>query len=214
MNKALLDKTSVHRAMFRNGMGWVDFVWGREGAAADSKGKRKGAMGLAHIMEARQRKDGLTQAQTEKMLFDLVETIAKGEEVQRFESGLSTTVKVDYGRYQVMLARKKGSNTWVVTGFEKDESDRGGSGYDAPPLTRSESTLTRNEAGADSQNIAQDDNNRYSLRSNFTDLSRPFDGITEADVEMMERLNHRPRKKLNYKTPFEVFFENSQRKAA
>jgi IS30 family transposase len=42
-----------------------------------------------------------------------------------------------------------------------------------------------------------------------------FEDITDADVEkVMERLNHRPRKTLNYKTPFEVFFENSQRKAA
>jgi IS30 family transposase len=42
-----------------------------------------------------------------------------------------------------------------------------------------------------------------------------FENITDADVEkVMERLNHRPRKRLNYKTPFEVFFENSYRKAA
>jgi IS30 family transposase len=42
-----------------------------------------------------------------------------------------------------------------------------------------------------------------------------FGSITEADVEkVMERLNHRPRKTLNYKTPFEVFFENSYRKAS
>jgi IS30 family transposase len=37
-----------------------------------------------------------------------------------------------------------------------------------------------------------------------------FESITETDVEkVMERLNHRPRKTLNYKTPFEVFFEVS-----
>jgi IS30 family transposase len=42
-----------------------------------------------------------------------------------------------------------------------------------------------------------------------------FEGITEADVgKVMERLNHRPRKTLNYKTPFEVFFENSYRMRA
>jgi IS30 family transposase len=32
--------------------------------------------------------------------------------------------------------------------------------------------------------------------------------------KMMERLHHRPRKTLNYKTPFEVFFEDFLRKAA
>jgi IS30 family transposase len=42
-----------------------------------------------------------------------------------------------------------------------------------------------------------------------------FEEITEDEVKMVtHRLNHRPRKTLNYKTPFEVFFENSQRKAA
>lgn len=42
-----------------------------------------------------------------------------------------------------------------------------------------------------------------------------FEEITEDEVKkVMHRLNHRPRKTLNYKTPFEVFFENSQRKAA
>jgi IS30 family transposase len=42
-----------------------------------------------------------------------------------------------------------------------------------------------------------------------------FEGITDVQVEeVMYRLNHRPRKGLNYQTPFEVFFEESQRKAA
>jgi len=42
-----------------------------------------------------------------------------------------------------------------------------------------------------------------------------FDDITEDDVKkVVHRLNHRPRKTLNYKTPFEVFFENSLREAA
>lgn len=42
-----------------------------------------------------------------------------------------------------------------------------------------------------------------------------FEEITKDEVKkVMHRLNHRPRKTLNYKTPFEVFFENSQRKAA
>jgi IS30 family transposase len=42
-----------------------------------------------------------------------------------------------------------------------------------------------------------------------------FEEITDEDVKRVQhRLNHRPRKTLNYKTPFEVFFENSCRKAA
>ena len=52
------------------------------------------------------------------------------------------------------------------------------------------------------------------IRQYFPKGSR-FEDITEEQVEMvMHRLNHRPRKTLNYQTPFEVFFENSLRKAA
>ena len=35
--KAITEKTSVHRAMFRNGIGWVDFVWGDAGCVRSSR---------------------------------------------------------------------------------------------------------------------------------------------------------------------------------
>jgi hypothetical protein len=60
MNQALLNKATVHRAMFRNGLGWVDFEWGDVGTVKPS-GKTKGAMGLAYIPEARQRMDGMME---------------------------------------------------------------------------------------------------------------------------------------------------------
>ncbi|GAB3473906.1 hypothetical protein [Azotobacter salinestris] len=65
--RAVADKTSVHRAMFRNGLGWVDFVWRSTGRVKPS-GKTVGAMGLSHIFEARQRKDGMTEADVDRLL--------------------------------------------------------------------------------------------------------------------------------------------------
>ncbi len=156
MTNALLNKSTVHRAMFRQGMGWVDFVWGDAGGSITSKGKRPGAKGISHIIEARQRKDGLSNQQAEKMLFDLVDTIAKGQEVNRYESALSTSIKINYHDNQVLLARRNGSNAWIVTGFEIHEPVDVGSGYDAPTPTQSTSTLTRNELGAGEETIAQD----------------------------------------------------------
>ncbi len=144
MTKALLDKTSVHRAMFRNGLGWVDFVWGDEGGKIKKSGKRPGAKGIAHILEARQRKDDLSKSEAEKMLFNLVDTVAKGEEVTRYEQGNSINISLVEDRFRVYLAKNKGSNAWIVTGFEDFEPDSDGSGQDAPPPTRPESTLTRN----------------------------------------------------------------------
>ena len=42
-----------------------------------------------------------------------------------------------------------------------------------------------------------------------------FENITESEIEdVMQKLNHRPRKTLNYKTPHAVFFGDDNRQAA
>jgi IS30 family transposase len=52
------------------------------------------------------------------------------------------------------------------------------------------------------------------IRQYFTKGSS-FENITEDQVEgVMEKLNHRPRKTLNYRTPHAVFFSEPERKAA
>jgi transposase, IS30 family len=52
------------------------------------------------------------------------------------------------------------------------------------------------------------------IRQYFTKGSS-FENITDKDVdEVMEKLNHRPRKTLNYKTPHSVFFADTLLKAA
>ena len=52
------------------------------------------------------------------------------------------------------------------------------------------------------------------IRQYFTKGSS-FETITDEEVErVMEKLNHRPRKTLNYKTPHEVFFDENHQKEA
>lgn len=52
------------------------------------------------------------------------------------------------------------------------------------------------------------------IRQYFTKGSS-FENITDDDVnEVMKKLNHRPRKTLNYKTPYAVFFGENMREAA
>lgn len=52
------------------------------------------------------------------------------------------------------------------------------------------------------------------IRQYFTKGSS-FENITDKDIdEVMEKLNHRPRKMLNYKTPYSVFFADTLPKAA
>lgn len=135
MAKALSEKTTVHRAMFRTGMGWVDFVWGDVGGDVKSNGQRPGEKGIAHIIEARQRKDGLTEKQTVALLDRIVETIARGSEVKRREFNGHQRVDLGYNGVLATLVKNPGSNAWLLTGFEIRESDDNRVGKDSPTST-------------------------------------------------------------------------------
>lgn len=145
--KALDEKTTVHRAMFRNGLGWVDFVWGDVGTIKPS-GRTKGAMGISHILEARQRKDGMTEAEAVQLLNDVVNTIASGAEVSRTELGSATRVRVERGDTLVWLTKQKGSNAWVVTAYEKNPDGAGaGRATSAPTSPAASRTRDQRVAG-------------------------------------------------------------------
>ena len=176
-----MNKSTVHRAMFRQGMGWVDFEWGSEGGKITAKGKRPGAKGIAHIIEARQRKDGLNAKQAESLLFDLVDTIAKGEETDRYSYGNVENIKIKHNNILAFLTHKRGNNAWIVTGFELDRPDNGKTGNDVLTSTRFESTVTRDEVGACSKTIAQQENNS----SNNIKFSRSTPSNTPADNSAM-----------------------------
>lgn len=132
--RALTEKNTVHRAMFRTGMGWVDFVWGAEGVVKAS-GRTKGAMGLSHILEARQRKDGLSEQQTVQLLSRMVDVIAVGKEVRRVEFAGLERVTLEHADVQAILTKQPGSNAWLVSGWELVDSGASGAGNVAPAAT-------------------------------------------------------------------------------
>ena len=168
--KALTEKTSVHRAMFRNGLGWIDFVWGDEGRKPSPSGKRRGAKGLSHIIEARQRKDGMTEREAISFVGRLVETIANGEEISRTEIGGSTRVGIDDGSNIAWLVKNAGSNGWLVTGYEKNpDGGRGGRAPTAP--THKAASLTRGSVGAGESIVDQDDVSGQILHSRTAEIS-------------------------------------------
>jgi hypothetical protein len=108
MNQALLNKTTVHRAMFRNGLGWVDFEWG------DAK------KGIAHIIAQRMAKDDMSEAQVLHFLtHGLVDAIANGTEQSRALMGVSLNVRLIHGDNIAVLVKRPASNAWVLTGFER-----------------------------------------------------------------------------------------------
>ncbi|GAB3376189.1 putative barnase/colicin E5 family endoribonuclease [Azotobacter armeniacus] len=104
----MADKTSVHRAMFRNGLGWIDFVWRSTGRVKPS-GKSVGAMGLSHIVEARQRKDGLSMDEAARLLDEIVETIARGQETKRVEFGGLVKVTLQREATEAVLTKRSSS---------------------------------------------------------------------------------------------------------
>lgn len=104
-------------AMYRQDLGWIDFVWGDVGKPPTSSGKRKGAEGVAHILEARQRKDGLTAIQAQALALKLVEVIAKGKIIRtNIVKGHENKV-IAYKNYEAILV-KDGKNEWLLSGWE------------------------------------------------------------------------------------------------
>ncbi len=187
--KALDEKTTVHRAMFRNGLGWVDFVWGDTGTMLTS-GKTKGAMGLSHIIEARQRKDGMSEAEAMHLLDGIVGAIADGTEIKRNEVNGNIRVGVESANIIVWLAKTKGNNAWVVTGYEKNP-DGTNAGRAAFAPTSTAASLTRDGRVAGFEQIVGQSEESYnpdirysrSLGATLTaGMNNVRDGLTKATV--------------------------------
>lgn len=141
MQQVLLDKADQHRAMFRNGLGWVDFTWG------DSK------RGVAHIIKRRMESDGMSLENVQRMLLDkVVETIAAGTEVRRTESGLATRLVLDHNGNEAVLVKRKGANGWLLTAYEMVPGASAG-GATRPSATQSSATRSRDELGAGTPTI-------------------------------------------------------------
>ena len=92
-------------------------------------------MGLAHIFEARQRKDGLTDADVRTLLAGIVNAIASGAEVRRNEVSYSISVTVQKDGIEAILTKSKASNTWLVSGWNKINPADSGAGSVASTTT-------------------------------------------------------------------------------
>lgn len=152
MNTTIAEKRTVHRAMYQQELGWVDFEWGDDGLtkARNKKGEPIGK-GISHIIEARMRKDGMSYEQATKMLTkNIVETIAKGKIHKEWRSpdGKHKSLQIDHQGYRVGLAKSKGNNSWIVTGFKLHSTGVNGVGGDTSATTHIKPTLTRQNVGA------------------------------------------------------------------
>lgn len=190
MNKTITSKADVKRAMYRNDIGWIDFVWGSTGILK-ANGKTKGAMGISHIIEARMRKDGMSYDEVVEMLVTTtVETIAKGGVFARFEQGGATKLQLVLDNHLVNLVKNKGSNAWVITAFEMFE-DGTGKGYGKTSPTHNQSYSARTDVGASNEtNITQlttdsNEDTRYSEIFDETDKQSVSEVFNSLDSQTL-----------------------------
>ena len=157
MARLIADHKTQCRAMFRQGLGWVDFEYGSEGSERiKGNGSRKGAQGIIHIMETRYCKDGYNEKQIGDLLDDVVYAIAEGHETSRLnKSGGHLNVTIENFRNgkttRVALTKTPSSDAWVVTGFHVDGlvatgATRKGDGNAS--ATHQRPTLSRPQKGA------------------------------------------------------------------
>ena len=103
--------TTVHGAMHRPDIGYIDFLWGTPGKGA----KVKEGYGLAHILA----KHG--GESSEGILAKIVETIARGTDIEEQKSlhgQGEKRIRIQYDGHTAVLSATKGKNSWLLTGWE------------------------------------------------------------------------------------------------
>lgn len=195
MNRALVEKADVRRAMYRNDIGWIDFVWGSTGRVLPN-GKTKGAIGLAHVIESRMRKDGMSRDEVVGMLIGrVVDTIARGEVLRTVEGGKTKRLEVSLQGNIVQLVKSKGSNTWVLTAFDGYQTVEQARGATRPVLRNTDPILSRDGMGAsDAPNVRAKDESvntadgvLFSIYSDDADkVARTADILTGSPVADIE----------------------------
>ena len=118
MRQAILTHNDVRHAVYRADIGYVDFVWGSEGEAPSVAGRRKGAKGIAHILEARIRKDGLSQKQAERLAEEIARVVATGKLKQSRVVAGTSNVQITDGKHTAVLVKEPGTDAWLLSGWE------------------------------------------------------------------------------------------------
>ncbi|MBF7696189.1 putative barnase/colicin E5 family endoribonuclease [Acinetobacter rathckeae] len=116
MRTVLKTRQDFQHAMYRRDLGWIDFVWGDVGVVRPN-GKTKGGKGIAHIIEARMRKDAYSKMGAHALLYRLVTTIARGKVLRTFEKSISKQTVLEYQGYEVTLIKTTG-NEWLLSGWK------------------------------------------------------------------------------------------------
>ncbi len=167
----------VAGATFRDDLGGIDFVWGKDG---------KGGYGLAHILEKREKQYtrlGLDEEQikqrTDELLKSIPEVLEKGS---KFDDALGH-VTIRFNDIEIGLSKMKGfqelDNHFMVTGFEKDEK-----------VLRELETLgpLSNDYKGNSNYSALNPNENNATKETLTSQEKPLSILEKSQLEKEKKL--------------------------
>jgi len=117
MRRVITDKKDVRRAIYRDDIGYVDFIWGSEGKPEQDRGIRPGAKGVAHLLEARMRKDKLTCKQACAVAENVARATVSGALPKNWKQ--QRRLEIIHNGYTAILAKNHSDNAWLLTGYEK-----------------------------------------------------------------------------------------------
>lgn len=98
----------------------------------------------------------MTDSEAVRLLGDIVTTIASGQETSRQEASGSVRIGVEHAGKAVWLAKPKGRNAWVVTGY-RENPDGAAAGRATSEPTSTAASLTRESRVAEFQEIVAQD---------------------------------------------------------
>lgn len=150
VEQVIKSHSDVKGAMYRNGIGSIDFIWGKEG---DASKEYRGGYGISHIVAHRNAQgfDGVAIAKK------MPEVIMTGKIT--LDSPYKVSIETD--RYKAVLAKNKNgtpSDPWLLTGFNKidktkEVSSERREGFDSSTPTADTPTQTR-RTGADTSSTS------------------------------------------------------------
>ena len=118
VNRLITEKSGVAaQAMYRNGIGYISFLWGFPGT---SEKDFHDGYGISHIIAARNAQGADGEAVARK----LVEVIAKGNIFTDKRGNRENKVTISHDGYVAILdmREKEGQKTWLLTGYKKASS--------------------------------------------------------------------------------------------
>ncbi|MBR0444182.1 MAG: zeta toxin family protein, partial [Clostridia bacterium] len=139
------ESLSVKNAMSRKELGNIDFVWGNPGKGASFKH----GYGFSHIISKRNSEGG-DGVRTAYEIVNVIANATNGDVQKNDFSGMGNKrIRLYDNGYTVVLSQNSGANSWVLSGWENEQTDASASGEvrDSSGATAAKPIRTRLSGG-------------------------------------------------------------------